>query len=324
MIRSFVFSEGKLVGENVDPDALKIIRGDKGLHIWVDLFQPTPEETKLVLEEVFAFHPLAVEDCIAVNSLPKVEDYEEYLFIVVHAVDYSRQDQFTTSELNFFLGKEFVVTYHMTPLRAIAATIDRVQKNSLIAVGRGPDKLMHTILDSITDNYEPVMQELTKEISELEENIFTAKNNKENIEEFLFVRKEVNSLRQIVRPQAEVMSRLAHGEFKMIRGTLLPYYRNIADNLRRIEDRALAFNEQLYLAMDVFMNRSQMQTNEVIKVLTLLTAATTPLVVIGTWYGMNFDHMPELSGPFSYYIAIGITVVTTTSLMLWMKFKKWI
>ena len=109
MIRSYVFSEGKLIGEGVDTDALKIIRADKGLHIWVDLDQPTPQESKLILEEVFNFHPLAIEDCLAVSHLPKIEDYEDYLFLVMHAVDFSRKDKFVTSEVDFFMGKEFLV-----------------------------------------------------------------------------------------------------------------------------------------------------------------------------------------------------------------------
>lgn len=323
MIRSFVFSEGKLVGENLDTDALKLIRGDKGLHIWVDLFQPTPEEIKLILTDVFNFHPMAVEDCVTFSGLPKVEDYEDYLFLVMHAVDYSRQDQFTTSEIDIFLGKEYLVTHHTVPFRAIATTIDRVQKHPQI-VAKASDRLLHTVIDAIIDNYEPVMRELDEEIQTLEEGIFTTASDKESIEEFLFVRKEINKLRQIVRPQSEIMARLAHGEFKLVRGTLLPYYRDILDNLRRIEDTAQNFNEQLYLAMDVFLNKSQMQTNQVIKVLTILTAITTPLMVVGTWYGMNFENMPELPGKYNYFIAMGLVLFSTAGLMLYLKLKKWI
>src|SRR5262249_39377432 len=99
MIRSFVFNEGKLVGQDLEREALRLVRADKGLILWVDLDQPTEEEWKFVLESVFEFHPLAVEDCVAPNSLPKVEDYDEYLFIVTHAVDFSRQDKFATTEL---------------------------------------------------------------------------------------------------------------------------------------------------------------------------------------------------------------------------------
>jgi len=98
----------------------------------------------------------------------------------------------------------------------------------------------------------------------------------------------------------------------------------VSDNLRRIDSGATRLSEQLYLALDIYLNKAQAQTNEIIKVLTLLTAVTTPLMVVGTWYGMNFRHMPELEGQHSYEIAAGIVLVTTVLLMVWMKWRKWI
>ena len=99
MIHSFIFSEGKLVGQDLELEALRLVAADKGLLLWVDLADPTPEETKSILEGVFQFHPLAIEDCTTPNSLPKVEDYEDYLFLVIHGVDYTRTDKFSTTEL---------------------------------------------------------------------------------------------------------------------------------------------------------------------------------------------------------------------------------
>ena len=102
MIRSFIFSDGKLVGQDLELEALRLVRADKGLLLWVDLDNPTPEEIKAILETTFQFHPLAIEDCVAPSSLPKVEDYEDYLFIVTHAVDFTRTEKFNTTELDFF------------------------------------------------------------------------------------------------------------------------------------------------------------------------------------------------------------------------------
>ena len=97
MIRSFIFSDGKLVGQNLELEALRLVRADKGLLLWVDLDNPTDEEIKVILEGVFQFHPLAIEDCVTPSSLPKIEDYEEYLFIVMHAVDFNREMKFYQS-----------------------------------------------------------------------------------------------------------------------------------------------------------------------------------------------------------------------------------
>lgn len=322
MIHSFVFDQGKLVGQDLDLDALRLVSGDPGLHVWVDLDQPTDVEVKQILEGVFNFHPLAIEDCIMVSHLPKIEDYEQYLFMVIHGVDFQRQEQFTTTELDLFLGKEFLVTYHTAPMRSITATRERVKQNSL-SVARGPDRLAHTILDMLVDHYKPVLDELAQEVNELEEALFEA-NESDLMKQILHVKKELSSLRLIIRPQREVLTRLARGEFKIIRSHLLPYFRDITDNLERYDATALNFADQLLLTMDVYLNMAQNETNKVIKVLTIITAVTTPLMVIGTWYGMNFQNMPELSGPYSYWYAMAVTVVLTVGLMLWLKLKKWI
>src|SRR5271154_1778582 len=163
MIQSFVFNDGKLVASNLDSDALRLVRADKGLLIWVDLFAPTPEEASSILEEVFAFHPLAIEDCLAVSRYPKIEDYEDYLYLVMHAVAFSKEEQFRTTELDFFIGKTFLVTHHSEPLATVTSTIERIQKNPSI-ITRGMDRLAHFLLDMLVDAYQPVLADLTKEV----------------------------------------------------------------------------------------------------------------------------------------------------------------
>src|SRR5882724_13236038 len=132
MIRSFVFTtQGRLHSKDIEMFLMPTLLADTNLFLWVDLERPTPEETKFVLEDVFHFHPLSIEDCVMLSPSPKVEEYapkEEdafapYLFMVIHAVDYSRKDGvFATRELNFFLGKNYLVTYHTGPLKSIAVT----------------------------------------------------------------------------------------------------------------------------------------------------------------------------------------------------------
>src|ERR1041385_2793640 len=145
MIRSFIFSDGKLVGQDLELEALRLVRADKGLVLWVDLFNPTPEETKSILEGVFQFHPLAIEDCVAPNSLPKVEDYEDYLFIVTHAVDFTRTEKFNTTELDMCVGLDYLVPYHASGLRSISTLVDRTLKSAGPGP-RGPDRIAHMLM----------------------------------------------------------------------------------------------------------------------------------------------------------------------------------
>jgi magnesium transporter len=318
MIHSFVFSEGKLVSRDLEIEALRLVHGDKGLILWVDLEAPTDEEIKLILEGVFNFHPLAIEDCVTPSSLPKIEDYDDYLFMVTHAVDFTRTDKFATTELDLFLGKEFLVTFHRTPLRSVATALERVSKST----ARGPDRLAHTLLDHLVDNYQPVMDELQAELEELEESVLARDSSHEKlVTELLAVRADFSRLRTIVRPQRDVIDRLARGDSKFIRPILLPYFRDLRDNLARLDDTAISYHERLMMAFDIYLNKAAFEANEGIKFLTAITAVTIPIMVIGTWFGMNFESMPELKN--GYPLALGATAVTTLLMVIYLKRKRW-
>src|SRR5213596_2730201 len=199
MIRSFVFTtQGRLHSQNIEMFLMPTLLADTNLFLWVDLENPTAQETKFVLEDVFHFHPLSIEDCVAVSPSPKVEEYtpkEEdrftpYLFMVIHAVDYSRKDGvFATSELNFFLGKNFLVTYHDVPMRGIHTTEEQCVKGR-VHIARAPDRVAHTLLDSIVDNYKPALDELSLEIAELEQ-LALSDPCKQTLNKILQVKKEV-------------------------------------------------------------------------------------------------------------------------------------
>ena len=322
MIHSFIFSEGKIAGRDLELEALRLVAADKGLIVWVDLDNPTDDEIKHVLEGLFHFHPLAIEDCVTPSPLPKIEDYEEYLFMVTHAVDYTRQDKFATTELDLFLGKEFLVTFHRAPLRSVSALIERLAKNAGPGP-RGPDRLAHSLLDLLVDNYTPMMAELHTELEEIEEIVLSKASDEKFVSELLYVRGDFTKLRQIVRPQRDVIERLARGDSKFIRAKLLPYFRDLRDNLTRLEETVTGYHERLMMAFDIYLNKAAFEANEGIKFLTALTAITLPAVMVGGWYGMNFDHIPELHWPYGYLYAWIITIVTTALMAIYLKKKKW-
>lgn len=322
MIHSFVLSEGKLAGRDLELEALRLVRADKGLVLWVDLDNPTDEEAKAILEGVFQFHPVAIEDCLTPSSLPKIEDYDDYLFMVTHAVDFTRTEKFATTELDLFLGKDYLVTFHRAALRSIQTARDRCAKNPGV-IARGPDRLAHQVLDLLVDNYQPVLDELRAEIEEIESTVL-AKSSTSLIPDLLHVRSDINLLRQIVRPQRDVINRLAHGDSKMIRALMLPYFRDLRDNLIRIEETAAGFADQILISFDLYLSKSDYEANQGIKTLTALTAITLPVTIISTWYGMNFDNMPELHSPSGYVTCLGVTLLLTALTWWWCKRKRWI
>ncbi len=323
MIQSFIFSEGKLVGRDLDPDALRLVRADRGLLLWIDLYDPTPEETKLVLEEIFSFHPVAIEDCVAPESLPKIEDYEDYLFLVTHGVDFSRQEAFHSTELDIFLGKDYLVTFHRAHLRSVSTVIERCAKSQGV-VAKGPDRIVHMILDQMVDHFKPVVDGLRSRLEDVEEGILEPHNDTDLIPQLLSVRGEINKVRQIIRPQRDVVSRLTSGDSKLIRAVMLPYFRDLRDGLIRVDESAVAYADQLLISFDLYLSKSDFQANQGIKTLTALTALTLPATLIGTWYGMNFDNMPELKSPHGYFGAALGTALLTVLMWVWCKRRRWI
>lgn len=332
MIRSFAFTtQGRLHTENIEMFLMPTLLADTNLFLWVDLEDPTPEETKFILEDIFHFHPLSIEDCVMVTPSPKVEEYSPkeddrfspYLFIVIHAVDYSRRDGvFATSELNFFLGKNFLVTYHESPLRSVQSTADRCLK-STVHIARAPDRVAHTLLDAIVENYKPALEELSLEIAELEESVLKTPD-RHTLNRIIQIKKEVLHLRQIIGPQREVLARFARGDFKLIRAHLVPYYRNVYDGLFHIGELAQNYADSLTGLLQIYLNMASNQTGEVVKVLTLITVITTPPMLIGTWYGMNFNTMAEFDWPYAYAFTVLITLATTAATFLYFKRRGWL
>ena len=331
MIRSFAFTtQGRLHTKDIDLFLMPTLLADTSLFLWVDLEAPTPEEVRTILEGVFHFHPLSIEDCVTASPSPKVEEYSpkegdgftSYLFMVIHAVDYSRQNgQFATSELDFFLGKNFLVTFHREPLRNVVLVEERCVRSTVL-IARAPDRLAHALLDSLVDNYKPALDELSLEIAELEQQALQHPNQR-TLNKILQIKKEVLHLRQIIGPQREVLARFAAGEFKLIRAHLVPYFRDVYDALFHISELAQGYTDSLTGILQIYLNMSSNQTGEVVKLLTLITVITTPLMMIGTWYGMNFDNMHELHSKHGYIIASIVMIISTTLTYLYFKMKKW-
>jgi len=331
MIRSLVFTtQGRLHSRNIERFLMPTLLSDTNLFLWVDLENSDPEENKFVLEEVFHFHPLSIEDCVMVSRSPKVQEYSPkeddkftpYLFMVIHAVDYSRKDGvFATSELDFFLGKNYLVTHHTVPLRSIFSTEESAVQGTM-HIARAPDRVAYTLLDSIVENYKPALDELSMEIGELEQQALQ-NPTRDTLNKILQIKKEVMHLRQIISPQREVLARFARGEFKLIRAHLVPYYRDVYDTIFQISEIAQGYADSLTGILQVYLNMSSNQTGEVVKLLTLITVITTPLMMVGTWYGMNFHDMPELSWKHGYAIAAGVTFVSTSATYLYFKKRKW-
>ena len=324
MISTLVYRDNKLSAQNPPPDTLAALRNDPGVMLWVDLSTPADDEARLVLETTFAFHPLAIEDCVEDTPFPKVEAQDDCLHVVMHAISPGEETVFKAGNIIFFIGKNFLVTFHKAPLRIVDAVRERYLRTPSLPV-RGPDRLAHTILDQMVDGYKPALETLRRQAEEIAGAVIERITAAELFPRIAGMRKQLSRLRQVVRPQRAVAAELAQGKSRYIRGVMLPYLRDLEEELGRIETQAASLSEQLIISFRVFLNKSNHEANTGIRVMTALTALTFPALLIGGWYGMNFvDYMPELAARYGYLLAGAVTLLGTAGVWGIMAWKKWL
>lgn len=323
MITTLVYRDHKLVAQDPSMDELAVFRTEPNTILWIDLAAPSDEETKQILEKVFSFHPLAIEDCVNDTPFPKLEAYDDYLYFVMHAVDASEAPAFKTTELDLFLGKNYLVTYHHRPLAPVNAALGRFLHATNDPV-RGPDRFAHTILDYMVEAYKPPLDALRREIDKVEEGVLHDISADELFPKIVALRKQLSSLRQIVRPQREIATDLAQGKHTFIRSAVTPYLRDLAEELGRIETQTQVWAEQLIISFRIYINKSSSEANAGIRVLTAITALSFPALLIGGWYGMNYQHMSELGTLRGYPLAFALMLAGTYATYLFMRRKKWL
>lgn len=276
--------------ERVDPAWIK---PGSGVYVWVDLDRTTPEEAR-ILTDVFHFHALAVEDALSELHHPKIESYGDYLYLILHGIDFSASEHcFTTKDIDFFLGAQFLVTVHPGVSRSIGKIGGVCGRDSRI-LGEGPGMLLYRIVDTMVDNYRPEVDKLSERLDELEDEVFE-KPNTQLARLILNFKKDISSLRQVVLPQRDAVGRLARREFPLISEQLAYGFRDVHDHLVRLSDEAMFFQDRITSILDAHLSAVSNQLNQVMKVLTVFTTVAMPLTVLAGLWGMNVP-LPSLPG----------------------------
>jgi magnesium transporter len=290
---------------------------------WIDLDLPTPDEAR-ILSDVFAFHPLAIENCLGEVVHPKIDDYPDYLYIVVHgvvAVDLAKE-AFRTEELDIFLGPRYLVTHHQEPRRSIEEVRERCRKRPDL-LGRGSDFLLHDLLDAVVEHYQPALEQIESEIDRVEERIFSDPSQ-ETLNDILALKRDVLRLRRIIGPQKEAVNRLTRREFRLVSDAAIPYFRDVYDHLFRMQDLTEQYRDLITGAMEAYLSMVSNRLNTVMKALTAVSTVILPMSLIAGIYGMNFKRMPELEWPWGYPLALGLMAAVGLGLFAFFKTKRWI
>jgi len=297
------------------------ILSDSESTFWIDFSCPTEDESYILYSD-FKFHPLIIEDTLE-SSFPKLDMLKDYLYMVFHTTDYIKQGELVSREIDFFLGKNYVVTYHKINFPILDRLAERCHRDDRI-LSRGADFIFHTLVDNLVDEYNKTLKLVAETIDKFEAEIFSGDPDRELLRSIFELKEDIAELKRTALAQRDIMWRFSRGEYKLVRPEAFIYFRDVYDHLSYINDRADHFSNLLSSVMDAYFSISSDKTNRIMKTLTVFTAILLPLSVIASIYGMNFTVMPELQWDFGYYFALILMIAVAGITLLIFKIKGWL
>ena len=294
------------------------VRHEPGRFVWIGLFEPTEDEFDTLRRE-FDLHPLAVEDAIHAHQRPKLEIYDEMVFMVLKTARYvDPTEVIELGEVLVFLGEDFVITVRhgeASSLAGVRETLDADPKR----LKHGPSSALHAILDRIVDDYQPAIAGLEQDIDQVEEQLFS--EERANPAERIYrLQREVLGFRRATAPLVEPVDKLARGLYLQIHPEVRDYFRDVNDHLIRVRDQLDAMHDLLNSSLQANLAQVAVRQNDdVRKISAWVAIAAIPTAIAGI-YGMNFDHMPELRWELGYPAVLAVILLICT--MLYFRFKR--
>lgn len=279
------------------PAVLAECQGKEGL-IWVDLHQEQRDETSSdyqaeraeflrILKDVFGFHPLAIDDALAETLLPKLDDWDTYVYLTLHAVVFDTNlDDVDTREVDIFLGRNYVVTHHTEPVPALEREARAILRDDR-HTRRGPDYLVYELCDAIASDYLPCIDAIDEALDRIQDEMFE-RPAPGILERAFKVKRAVSHLRRVLSPQREVLNRLARDDYDVIDERERIYFRNVYDHYVRMADLNESLRDLAQGALDSYLSITANRTNQVMKALTIITVLFMPLTFVTGFFGMNF------------------------------------
>jgi magnesium transporter len=320
MLSVFVHRDGRTaIAERVEPEWLD---PSSPVTFWVDMANPTADDSEL-LSSLFKFHPLAVEDARSALQYPKVEPYPGYLYLVLHGIDLRKGGaSFATRDIDFFLGRNYLVTVHDGHSRSIEKTREVCDRHERVLL-EGPVALLHRIVDQMVDNYRPPIEELEDRIGKLEEHAFTGHDHL--VRQVLRLKRDLATLRRVLIPQRDAVGRLARREFPAISDEMAFRFRDVYDHVSRYAEEAILFQDRMTGILEVNLSSISNRLNMVMKVLTVMSTIFLPLTVLTGMWGMNVP-LPRFPGgeaaQFWWILALMLTI--SIAMLIAFRKRRWI
>lgn len=328
MIRSLYFLPDQEPRSDVSIREYASILKDPQALLWIDFEGEPDASVEPILTGVFRFHPLAVDDALTENHVSKVDDWGEYLYIVLNAVvfDGSNGLSLDTRELDVFLGRNFVITHHAEPISSIEDARAACLRDKRYTTN-GPDHLLYKIIDDLVADYMPVVEALDDQIDRVEDEVLT-KAAPDTLERIFTLKRILLAMRRILTPQREVLNKLARDDYDVVDPKDRIFFRDIYDHLVRLHDLNESMRDLVGGALDTYLSVVNNRMNEVMKTLTIITTLFMPISFITGFFGMNFFEAQGglsawTSNP-SFVIVMMIFIVLPIAMLAWMKRSTWV
>ncbi|HEY3529118.1 MAG TPA: magnesium/cobalt transporter CorA [Nocardioides sp.] len=325
IVDSAVYRQGKRIVDDVPAEELGRVRQlatEPGDFVWVGLHEPSEQELSTV-EKEFGLHPLAVEDAFTAHQRPKLERYEHTLFLTVKSLWYvDAEDAVETGEINMFVGDDFVITVrHGSGSELHSARRDLEGKSAVLT--HGPSAVVYAVCDRVVDGYLSVMSSLEEDVDEVETSVFSPQRTNDSARIYT-LKREIAEARRAVLPLREPMRRFATGAVPGIDEESAPFFRDVLDHLNRVAETVDGLDQLLSTAFDAHLAQISVQQNEDMRKISAAAAIVVVPTLIAGVYGMNFQHMPELSWRYGYPYAIALMAASCAVLWLWFKRSGWL
>ncbi len=280
-----------------------------------------------VIEEIgkqYGVHPLVLEDIASTGQRPKLEDFHDYVFVVLNMVSLDEvKSEVQAEQVSVILGPNFVVSFQERPGDVFDTVRDRIRNGRGRIRKMGADYLMYALLDAIVDNYFLILEKFGERIEDIEEDLISDPTP-ELLKSVHNLKRELIYLRKSVWPLREVLSQVLRGETSLVSENTSVYLRDVYDHTIQVIDTVETFRDMVSGMVDMYMSSVSNRMNEVMKVLTIIATIFIPLTFIAGIYGMNFEHMPELKWGWAYPTALAVMVLVAVVMLVFFRKKKWL
>jgi magnesium transporter len=276
------------------------------------------------LGDHYKLHPLIQEDIVSVNQRPKIDEYDEYLFIVFKMLHYTENDELINEHVSLVLGDDYVLTFQEADGDVFDGLRERLENSKGRIRNAGADYLMFAILDAVIDNYFSVIEVMSEKIELLEDQLFEDEVEDDITKDIQELKKEILKIRRAVFPLREVINRLEKTETPLIEERTNNYIRDLYDHIIQVSESVDIYREMIWGLMDMYMTTISNKMNEVMKVLTIMASIFIPLTFMAGIYGMNFEYIPELHFKYGYFVLWGAMILVFVGMLIYFKRKKWL